>query len=115
MQGWFMLIWFGVSLAILVGSWSARTEVIEKVWHPMAYLLFPLSGAAFMVDWLPPAAQKVILYLPMVHGVELLREGYFGSAVHAHYDIAYLAFICLCLNLLGLAMLREAGRRVIPE
>lgn len=115
MHGWFMLIWFGVSLAVLIGAWSARSEIIEKVWHPLAYLLFPLSGAAFMVDWLPHAAQKFVLYLPMVHGVELLREGYFGSAVHAHYDIAYMAFICLCLNLLGLAMLREAGRRVIPE
>jgi capsular polysaccharide transport system permease protein len=50
-----------------------------------------------------------------VHGVELLREGYFGSAVHAQYDIAYMAVICLCLNVLGLAMLREAGRRVVPE
>lgn len=115
MQGWFMLIWFGVSLAILIGAWSARSEIIEKVWHPMAYLLFPLSGAAFMVDWLPSSAQKFVLYLPMVHGVELLREGYFGSAVHAHYNIAYAIFICLCLNLFGLAMLREASRRVIPE
>jgi capsular polysaccharide transport system permease protein len=68
-----------------------------------------------MVDWLPHAAQKFVLYLPMVHGVELLREGYFGSAVHAQYDIAYMAVICLCLNVLGLAMLREAGRRVVPE
>lgn len=115
MQGWFMLIWFGVSLAILIGAWSARTEIIDKVWHPASYILFPLSGAAFMVDWLPPAAQEIILYLPMVHGVELLREGYFGSVVHAHYDIAYMAFICLCLSLLGLAMLREASRRVVPE
>lgn len=115
MQGWFMLIWFGASLATLVGAWSARSEVVEKIWHPAAYLLFPLSGAAFMVDWLPPAAQQAVLFLPMVHGVELLREGYFGSAVHAHYDIAYMALICLCLSLLGLALLREAGRRVIPE
>lgn len=115
MQGWFMLIWFGVSIGILIGAWSARTEIVEKVWHPTSYILFPLSGAAFMVDWLPPAAQKVILYLPMVHGVELLREGYFGSAVHAHYNIAYMAFICLCLSFLGLAMLREAGRKVTPE
>jgi len=115
MQGWFMLIWFGVSLGILIGAWSARTEIVEKIWHPAAYLLFPLSGAAFMVDWLPPAAQKFVLYLPMVHGVELLREGYFGSAVHAHYDIPYTAFLCLCLSLLGLAMLRIEGRRVTPE
>lgn len=115
MIGWFMLIWFGASLALLIGALSERSEIIEKLWHPMAYLLFPLSGAAFMVGWLPPAAQEVVLYLPMVHGVEILREGYFGSTIRAHYDIAYMAIICLSLTLLGLAQVREVGRRVIPE
>ncbi len=113
--GWFMLLWFGASLAILIGAWSARSEIIEKVWHPVSYILFPLSGAAFMVDWLPHVAQTVVLYFPMVHGVEILREGYFGSAVHAHYDMAYMAVVCLCLTLFGLALLREAGRKVVPE
>lgn len=114
-EAWFLLIWFGASLAVLVGAWSAHTEIADKIWHPAAYLLFPLSGAAFMVEWLPPAAQKALLFLPMVHGVELLREGYFGSAVRAHYDIGYMAIVCLCLTLCGLALLRDAGRKLVPE
>jgi capsular polysaccharide transport system permease protein len=113
--GWFMLAWFGASTAILVGTLSARTEIIEKIWHPMTYLLFPLSGAAFMVDWLPPIAQKFVLYLPMVHGVEILREGYFGSVVNAHYDIGYMAMICLVLTLFGLSQERVVSRQVMPE
>ena len=113
--GWFMLAWFGGALALTVGAMSAMSEVVDKVWHPITYLMFPLSGAMFMTDWLPQAAQKFILYLPMVHGVEILREGYFGSAVHAHYDISYMAFISLCLTLLGLSLTREVGRRVTPE
>jgi ABC-type polysaccharide/polyol phosphate export permease len=113
--GWFMLAWFGSALALLVGSVSERSEIVEKLWHPAMYLLFPLSGAGFMVDWLPPGAQEVILLLPMVHGVELLREGYFGSTVHAHYDIAYMASICLVLTVLGLAQERYISRRVAPE
>ncbi|MEQ1555834.1 MAG: ABC transporter permease [Sideroxydans sp.] len=115
MQGWFMLIWFGASLGTLIGAWSARSEIVDKIWHPATYLLFPLSGAAFMVDWLPSSTQKIIQYIPMVHGVEMVREGYFGSAVHAHYDLAYMAIVCLCMNLLGLAILREVGRKVVPE
>lgn len=113
--GWFMLAWFGGALAFTVGALSARSEVVEKVWHPITYLMFPLSGAMFMVEWLPDTAQTLILYLPMVHGVEILREGYFGSAVRAHYDIPYMGFICLCLTLLGLSLTREVGRRVTPE
>jgi capsular polysaccharide transport system permease protein len=113
--GWFMLAWFGASLAILVGAVSARSEIIEKIWHPATYLLFPLSGSAFMVDWLPPVAQKFVLYLPMVHGVEILREGYFGSTINAHYDIGYMAMICLVLTLFGLSQERVVSRQVTPE
>ena len=113
--GWVMLAWFGAGLALLLGAISERSEVIEKLWHPISYLLFPLSGAAFIVDWLPEKAQNIVLYLPMVHGVEILREGFFGSAVHAHYDMGYMAVCNLSLTLLGFAMERDVSRRVEPE
>lgn len=110
--GWLMLAWFGASLAIFIGSATTYSEIVDRLWHPGSYLLFPLSGAAFMVDWLPPAFREVVLLLPMVHGVELLREGYFGNVVRTHYDIAYMASCNLVLTLVGLFMLRDAARRV---
>ncbi len=113
--GWFMTAWFGASLALLMGCLSERTEVVEKLWHPTSYLLFPLSGAAFMVDWLPPTFQKVVLCLPMVHGVEILREGYFGSQVHSHYNFTYMASVCLGLTVLALSQERYISKRVTPE
>jgi ABC-type polysaccharide/polyol phosphate export permease len=110
--GWMMLAWFGAALAILVGAATAYSELVERIWHPTAYLLFPLSGAAFMVDWLPTTAQKTVLLLPMVHGVEMVREGYFGNVVHTHYDAAYMALVNLVLTLLALLVLRDAASRV---
>lgn len=112
--GWAMLAWFGASLGVLIGALSIRSEVVDKIWHPMAYLIFPLSGAGFMVDWLPATAQKVILLAPMVHGLELLREGYFGSAVHAHYDLSYMAGCNLLLTFAGLAQVRYVSRKALP-
>lgn len=113
--GWFMLTWFGFSLAILLGALNEEYEIVEKLWHPSAYLLFPLSGAAFLVDALPAPAQHYILYLPMVHGVEYVREGYFGSQIRAHYDLQYMALCNTLLLLLGMAQLRKISRKVIPE
>jgi len=110
--GWLMLAWFGAALAIFIGAASTYSEIVERLWHPAAYLLFPLSGAAFMVDWLPPAAQRVVLLLPMVHGVEIVREGYFGNVVRTHYDVGYMAMVNLCLSLAGLALLHDSARRV---
>lgn len=113
--GWLMIAWFGASLAIFLGTLSEQSELVEKLWHPSAYLLFPLSGAAYLVDALPKAAQEVVLYLPMVHGVEYVREGYFGTQVVAHHDLSYMALCCLALTVLAAAQLRKIGRLVIPE
>jgi capsular polysaccharide transport system permease protein len=110
--GWFMLAWFGASLSLLIGAGTAYSDIVERLWHPAAYLLFPLSGAAFMVEWLPVGLQKFVLLLPMVHGVEMLRAGYFGNVVPTHYDVGYMASCCLVLSLGGLYLVRQAGRRV---
>ncbi len=109
---WFMLAWFGAALAITIGAASAYSELVDRLWHPTSYLLFPLSGAAFMVEWLPTAAQPVVLALPMVHGVEMLRDGYFGGVVPTHYDMGYMAACNGVLTLTGLLLLRDAARRV---
>ena len=113
--GWLMLAWFGASLALFLGGLSEISETIEKLWHPAAYLLFPLSGAAFLVDALPSPAREYVLLLPMVHGVEYVREGYFGSQVTAHYDLAYMALWNIALTLLGLAQIRRVSKIVVPE
>ena len=113
--GWLMLIWFGAGLALLLGALSETSEIVEKLWHPASYLLFPLSGSAFLVDALPESAQKFVLLLPMVHGVEYVREGYFGSQIVAHYDLAYMALINAVLTLFGLAQVRKVSSVVVPE
>jgi ABC-type polysaccharide/polyol phosphate export permease len=112
--GWFMLAWFGMSLALFLGALAERSELVEKLWHPFAYLLFPLSGAAFLVDVLPPKAQDLILYLPMVNGVEYVREGFFGSQIVAHYDMAYMALVCTFLTLLAFAEIRKTSALITP-
>ena len=113
--GWFLLSWFAFALGLVIGSISERSELIERTWHIITYLLFPLSGAVFMVDWLPKAAQNFILYIPMVHGTEMIRHGYFGSAVKTYEDPIYFMLFNLVLTFFGLAFLKETGRRVEPE
>jgi ABC-type polysaccharide/polyol phosphate export permease len=110
--GWLMLAWFGTALALLIGGGVAFSELVHRLWHPISYLLFPMSGAAFMVEWLPKRLQTAVLYLPMVHGVELLRHGYFGNVVKTHEDVGYMAECCLVMTLCALYIVREASRRV---
>lgn len=110
--GWAMLAWFGTSLALVLGAGTAFSELVERLWHPVAYILFPLSGAAFMVDWLPSNFRTVVQFLPMVHGLEIVREGYFGNVVRTHYSVFYMAAVCSVMTALGLYLSQVAGRRV---
>lgn len=114
-MGWLLLSWFAFALSLIVGAASERSELVERVWHICTYLLFPLSGAAFLVDWLPKSAQEYILYVPMVHGTEMIRHGYFGNIVKTYEDPTYFALFNIALTIIGLALVRETGRRVEPE
>lgn len=112
--GWLLLSWFGASLAIALGTLSYLSELVDKFWHPFSYLLFPLSGAAFLVSALPKNFQEIVLLLPMVHGVEYIRDGYFGSKITAIYDLSYLIVFNLVLSVVALMFLRYVSRRVVP-
>ena len=113
--GWLLIAWFGAALAILLGSLSHISELVDKLWHPFSYLLFPLSGAAFLVAALPQFAQDAVLWIPIVHGVEMVRDGFFGSQARSIYDLGYLIPFNLGLSVAALIALRYVSLRVVPE
>jgi len=112
LAGLALLAWFSAGLGMVIGAAASLSELVDRIWHPTAYILLPLSGAAFMVDWLPPAAREVVLILPMVHCLELLREGYFGRFVTTHHDVPFVIVFNMLLTLVGLFLIRVASRRV---
>jgi len=113
--GWMLLVLFSSALGLFIGALTERSDLAERLWHPISYFLFPISGAVYMVDWLPQNLQPLALYLPMVSGVELLREGYYGQIVHAHYELIYAIASSLALMFVALVLVRQAAGRVQPE
>jgi ABC-type polysaccharide/polyol phosphate export permease len=110
--GWFMLAWFGAALALVVAPLTEVSPLAEKIWAPISYISFIFSGALFLVDMLPPEAQRIMMWVPMVSGVEYLREGYFGPVVRFHYDMAYFAVCNMALSLVGLWQVSLMKRRI---
>lgn len=115
LEGWTLLAFFAVGLGFAVGALSERSEMSERIWHTVSYLLFALSGALFMVDWLPKKMQQYVLLLPMVHGVEMMRAGFFGDLVKPHYSVSYVIIFDAITMLIGLFLVAETSKRVEPE
>jgi len=107
---WLMLVAFGIAMGLFVGGLAAQSELVDRLWHTLTYVLFPLSGAGSMVDWLPRSAQDFVLWLPMVHGVEMLRRGYYGPLVRTHEDPVYALTATAVMALVGLLLVRLIRR-----
>lgn len=108
--GWLLLGWFAVGLGFTIGGLSEKFDVVAKLWPPTTYILLPLSGTAFIADALPESAREIVLYLPMLNCVEIIREGWFGSKMIAHYHVDYVIVFNLVLTFAGLALVRQAGK-----
>lgn len=113
--GWLLLCWSGLSLSFIVGALSTFSETVEKVWHVFNYLSLPTTGALFLVDWLPDHLRDAVLWIPMVHGVEMVRHGYWGEGVMTHEDPFFMISSNLVLMVIGLALVRLAERRIELE
>ncbi len=50
----------------------------------------------------------------MVHGVECVRDGFFGSHFTPHYDLGYMALINLTFTFLALTEIRHASQNLVP-
>jgi capsular polysaccharide transport system permease protein len=107
MAAWSLLGWFGAALAMCVGVLSERSEVFGRVWGASSFPLFALSGSMFMVDWIPEPGRSYLLWVPMIHGSEMMRHGYFGDVIRTYEDPLYLITVNLCLTFVGLLMVKR--------
>jgi len=98
LAGWGIYILFSLGVAILIGVFSERSELVDRVWQPLSYITIPISGTFFMVDWLPGNVHEIAALFPPVTAVELIRGGYFGPSVRIHTNIPVAMVTCgICL------------------
>lgn len=110
--GWFQICWFVIGAGLIGAYLGVLSELLDRVWHVFMYLTLPFTGAFFMVSWLPPNAQEIVLWSPLVNGVEMLRQGYFGPGIDARYSIEYLLKANAITLFVGLLLTRLIKRKL---
>lgn len=112
---WFLQIWYCSSTSLLLGALSERSELVEKIWSPISYIMIPLSGAFYMLYWMPPMFREVLMWMPPVNVTEMLRGGYFGPSIPTFYDPFYVVYVNCILTVLGLMFVKNARDYVEVE
>lgn len=114
-SGWFILAWMGMGFALILAGLAMRFEVMERVVPILSYILIPVSGVFFMVNWLPAAYREAYLLVPFPHPVEMIRAGVFGEFTPTYFDPPYALAWCAIFNILGMALIYGARDRVDVE
>ncbi len=113
--GWFYYAFFTLSVTMIVAPLSEFSEVLEKIIPVITYITIPFSGAFYLVGSLYPAAATVVLYAPLVHGMEMMRYGIFGPSINPQFDYVYPIAFSLPLLAIGLLLCRVVRRRLVIE
>ncbi|WP_297956978.1 ABC transporter permease [uncultured Neisseria sp.] len=112
---WLLMAMFAIGLGLIICSVAFHFEPFGKVWGTISFVMMPLSGVFFFVHNLPQQLQHYVLMLPMVHGTEMFRAGYFGNSVITYGNPWFILLCNLVLLLLGLAMVTKFSKGVEPQ
>ena len=99
---------FGLMSAVIITRVDAWQNVTRLIMTPMLFL----SGVFYSLDTLPPTVRAVVAWNPVVHGVEMFRDGYYTNYRSSDIEPFYI-FICgLLLTFVALAMERTIRGRI---
>ncbi len=113
-------VFVGMLLAALLGSTfgltlcalSTYSNSVERLASPLLRPLFWVSGLFFTANDLPTQAREILIWNPVLHTVELVRDGWFVSYEARHLNLQYVCLWILVLGFIGLTLERVARRRL---
>ena len=104
--GWWIVLWcVGVALGLIASVAGTLVPELATVFRMSTMPLMILSGVILPLNHLPHTVLEYLMYNPLVHGVELLRAGFFDGYKVVHGTSAiYFGLFTLATLALGLVM-----------
>lgn len=116
-------ILLGGTLAALLGLGVGSVNCVLGGLYPLWFMAWgiitrPLmiaSGVFFIYSDMPPVAQAILWYNPIIHCVGLMRTGFY-SMYHAEYiSVTYALGVALTLIALGFLFLRRYHKEILAR
>ncbi len=109
---WFLMTWYAFGFGLLLAGITELSEAAERFVSPIMYISIPITGAFYMVTWLPETAQKLVTWSVLVNIFEMFRAGLFGPKLATVWDLNYVLMNCVLVTALGLPLIRKAQQHV---
>ena len=110
--GVFYMFSLSFSLSLIVVSITHDNRLLGRMVHPFSYIMMPLSGAFYRVEWVPASYRVYLEWFPLPQIFEMCRYGYFRSADDKYFSVSYLTGCCLVLLYVGLVAIKLVRGRI---
>lgn len=107
----FALGLLGTGIGVFNAAVARLFPVWERVYAVLTLPLFITSGIFYVPDLLPQKIRDVLVWNPVLHGVEWFRSGFYDDYGHLTLDRGYLLECGLAALLIGLAAERALRAR----
>lgn len=112
LSGIVLLTWLSFALSMAVCAATYHSKAVAKFIHPLLYIVMPISGCFFLLEWIPQPFRSWLAWVPLVQIFEMIHEGQLEAVQSLYWDPVYIVGWCLALTLIGLLSLRIVRRHV---
>lgn len=105
----------GLSIGVINCALTGLFPVWELIWSILTRPLFIASGIFFLYDNMPPLAQDILWYNPLIHIIGLMRTGFYSTYTAAYVSNIYVLGFSLVFLALGLVLLGRYHREILND
>ena len=114
LEGMTLAALLGMTLGLVFCALNVVSATADRIRGPLMRPLFWISGLFFTANSLPTQARELLLYNPVFHCVEMVREGWFPQYHAHHLSGGYVLWWIVGFAFTGLTLERAVRRRVQP-
>lgn len=112
LEGFALATFLGTSCGLLLCMLSEILPVVDRLRGPVLRPLFWVSGLFFTLDEIPQKAHRALLYNPVLHTLELVRDGWFPQYQSKEASPFYVLCYALAFMVVGLLLERIVRKRI---
>jgi capsular polysaccharide transport system permease protein len=109
---WITFAYISVAFSLLFCTVTEFFEWSDKLVQPFQYLLIPISGSFFILDWLPNYTHGLLLLNPLLHIYEAMRAGFIGPTLTTYGTLTYPIVWATIVFAIGVVGLNYARKKV---
>ncbi|TVV73393.1 ABC transporter [Sphingomonas solaris] len=100
------MFWFSAGMSFIIVAITHDNRLLGRLVHPVAYIMMPISGAFYLLEWIPMPYREWLLWIPFIHIFEMVRYGFFRSANPDYFSVTYLTAVCMVTTYIGLVLMK---------